>query len=94
MRKIDIEGERRSITIEMDFLQDDSLEASVSRPAKRQRRSKAVAQAEASHFVTGDDDDADDDEIEIDLSIYNDMSGDEGTYEMNREPREIIDLDD
>jgi hypothetical protein len=72
------------------------LEASVSRPAKRQRRSKAVAQAEASHIVTGDDHDVDDDddEIEIDLSIYNNMSGDEGTHEMNTEPREIINLDD
>lgn len=78
----------------MDFLQDDSLEASVSRPAKRQRRSKAIAQAEASDIGTGDDDDADDDEIEIDLSIYNDMSVDEDTHEMNTEPREIINLDD
>lgn len=75
----------------MDFLVDESAEATPQRPAKRKRTSKAATTPQVSHI------DSDDDEIEIDLSIYNEISDVEDTLEAQSTPpapREIIDLDD
>jgi len=77
----------------MDFLVDESAEATLQRPAKRKRTSKAATTPQVSH-IDSDDDEI---EIEIDLSIYNEISDVEDTLEAQSTPpapREIIDLDD